>query len=621
MPAKEIKELRKSGKLREALTMAQDELQADPTNIWAKRNISWVYYDLIKQNTLNFDFSSFIKTLISAKELKLPETEEMFYDNLAWQLSSMVFKLQKEESVDYSKINQIFDCIKDFFFTKPSEGYSLLYKAFHKGNKNWSRYIEFADWWNFENFSSKDFEGEIYEERKIMALAEQGYNAYSKKILEGEPTDEFGAQRKINIDKTARFIPKLDIIINKYNFQFPEYYKAKLLLELGKDKEALDCFLPFAKKKKNDFWVWELLADIFADNIHNKMICLCKSLSLNVKEDYVIKTREKLARILIDRNLYIEAKTEIVAIIKTREKHGWKIPLHISNWTMETWYIDNKPNRDNTKLYKSHIVEAEELLFSDLEDEFAVIDYINKEKNIIHAITSRNEEIYFRNVNNYCVSDFIQGKRLLTRINDLEKIELLNIKKVEKEKALNNFQKAIVVVNNVNSDKEKIYFVGFKSIRTRIIKNNLTHNNRDLDESEKRKRIKKVNIDKSISERSIPNITGQIKFTEIDILPNSGDFLELTIVKKTYKKNNTFFYKTLNVKKSNEVDEKLLKEFSGKIRIPQEKPFGFLDDVFVPPNIINEYSLDDQSEVTCKAILTFDSKKETWGWKAHNILT
>tara|TARA_B110000240_G_scaffold190428_1_gene231600 strand:- start:432 stop:554 length:123 start_codon:yes stop_codon:yes gene_type:complete len=40
MPAKEIKELRKSGKLREALTMAQDELQADPTNIWAKRNIS-----------------------------------------------------------------------------------------------------------------------------------------------------------------------------------------------------------------------------------------------------------------------------------------------------------------------------------------------------------------------------------------------------------------------------------------------------------------------------------------------------------------------------------------------------------------------------------------------------
>jgi|TARA_B110000908_G_C10196333_1_gene423109 protein involved in temperature-dependent protein secretion len=48
MPAKEIKELRKSGKLREALTMAQDELQADPTNIWAKRNISWVYYDELK---------------------------------------------------------------------------------------------------------------------------------------------------------------------------------------------------------------------------------------------------------------------------------------------------------------------------------------------------------------------------------------------------------------------------------------------------------------------------------------------------------------------------------------------------------------------------------------------
>jgi hypothetical protein len=66
---------------------------------------------------------------------------------------------------------------------------------------------------------------------------------------------------------------------------------------------------------------------------------------------------------------------------------------------------------------------------------------------------------------------------------------------------------------------------------------------------------------------------------------------------------------------------KLLKKISDKLRIPEEKPFGFLEDVFVPPNFINEYGLVDQSEVTCKAILTFDSKKETCGWKAHNILT
>ena len=41
MPSKEIKELRQSGELEQALAMAQNELDAAPENIWGKRNISW----------------------------------------------------------------------------------------------------------------------------------------------------------------------------------------------------------------------------------------------------------------------------------------------------------------------------------------------------------------------------------------------------------------------------------------------------------------------------------------------------------------------------------------------------------------------------------------------------
>jgi hypothetical protein len=49
MPSKEIKELRKVGRLYEALDMALAEMQEDPDNIWTKRNISWVYYEYLKQ--------------------------------------------------------------------------------------------------------------------------------------------------------------------------------------------------------------------------------------------------------------------------------------------------------------------------------------------------------------------------------------------------------------------------------------------------------------------------------------------------------------------------------------------------------------------------------------------
>jgi hypothetical protein len=50
MSFKEVKELRKSGKLDEALTLAKLTLQEAPDDIWAKRGLAWVHYDYIKLN-------------------------------------------------------------------------------------------------------------------------------------------------------------------------------------------------------------------------------------------------------------------------------------------------------------------------------------------------------------------------------------------------------------------------------------------------------------------------------------------------------------------------------------------------------------------------------------------
>ena len=68
MPAKEIKELRQSGKLEEALIMAKAELEAQPDNIWAKRNISWVFYEYLKLNLASEDLDAFISNLLEIRD-------------------------------------------------------------------------------------------------------------------------------------------------------------------------------------------------------------------------------------------------------------------------------------------------------------------------------------------------------------------------------------------------------------------------------------------------------------------------------------------------------------------------------------------------------------------------
>ena len=69
MPTKEITALRKEGKLEEALAMAKAELDADPTTIWPKRNISWVFYEYLKQHNTPDHFDPFMSCVDEIRNL------------------------------------------------------------------------------------------------------------------------------------------------------------------------------------------------------------------------------------------------------------------------------------------------------------------------------------------------------------------------------------------------------------------------------------------------------------------------------------------------------------------------------------------------------------------------
>lgn len=502
MSFKVIKELRQGGKLEEALLMANQALETEPENIWNKRAAVWVYYDYLKKYSQPESFDSFKENLIKIKNLQLPEDEKMVFDNCAWQIGSMVFGLQKAEHVDYGKIKELFDIIRDFHFTKPSEAYSFIYKAFHKGYQNWSSYLNFADWWNFDNMRHEDYLKEDFNGKKMMSIAEQAYIAYSKKLLEGEPLDAFGQQWIVDKEKIEVFLTKLDGIIEKHpDYQYPPYFKAKLLLALGNDENVLSAFLPFAKQKRNDFWVWESLAEIFSEDKEIKFACYCKALSLKTPEDFLIKIRQVFAEMLIERSMYNEAKTEIQKAIRTRERNEWKLPNQIVQWTEQEWYKFATPKKDNIDLYSSHIKQAEEILFQDISEEIIVVEFVNEDKRML------------------------------------------------------NFVK----------DKRKY---GFFNYSASLIK------------------------------------------------PKIGDLIKV----RFNGKGQDGFYKILTAKKADSnVSSDALKNFEGTLKVITPHNFGFVGDIFIDSKNIEEKKLTDGQLVNGFALLSFNKKKDEWGWKAIKV--
>lgn len=502
MSIREVIQLCKADRLDEALQIVSANLESDPENIWNKRAAAWVFYYHLKKYTQPDSFEGLKENLTKIKDLQLPEDEKMVFDNCAWQIGSLVFTLQKTEHVDYGKINELFEIVKDFHFTKPSEAYSFIYKAFHKGYQNWSSYLTFADWWNFENLRSEDYLKEEFKGKKMMSIAEQAYIAYSKKLLEGEPLDPFGQQRVIDKEKIQSFLPKLDSLIEKHpDYQYPPYFKAKLLLASGSDENVLSAFIPFAKQKRNDFWVWELIAEIFSEDKDIQFACYCKALSLKTPEDFLVKLRQSFSEMLIEKKMYNEAKTEIQKVIATREKHEWKLPNQIVQWTEQEWYKSATAKKDNQDLYSNHIKQAEEVLFQDIPEEIIAIEFVNENKSML------------------------------------------------------NFVK----------DKQKFGFFNYSG--------NLTK-------------------------------------------PQIGDLLKV----RFNGDGQDGFYKILTAKKiDSDVKSDALKDFEGTIKIISPQNFGFIEDIFIDPKIIEESKLTDGQTVKGRAILSFNKKKNEWGWKAIEI--
>ncbi|RLD84378.1 MAG: hypothetical protein DRJ10_01350 [Bacteroidetes bacterium] len=403
MSFKEVKELRKTGKLDEALILAQQDLANEPENIWNKRSIAWVYYDTLKNNSTLDKFDKHIEILRKLQELELPEEEKMIFDTCVFQVGKLLFTIAKSDKPDYSKVNTIFNFVKGFRLTKPSESYSFLYKAFHKTYKGWPAYLSFADWWNYEYFRSEDYLPEEYNGKRIMSIVEQAYIAYSKKLLEGE--EEFAESehghvslgKVIKKDHIKEFLPKLDKLIESHpEYQYPAYFKAKLLLSIGGGEEGLLAFIPFARKKKNDFWVWDLMADLFAEGDNRKLSCLCRALLCRSQNEFLIKTREKLASILIEKQQYKEAKIEIAQIVNVRINNGWAVKGRLANWLNEDWYKSTAELGNNIALYKEKAPFAEELLFGDIQEELVVVEYVNSHKKILNFIVNREKTGFFK---------------------------------------------------------------------------------------------------------------------------------------------------------------------------------------------------------------------------------
>ena len=395
MSSKEVTQLRKEGKLDEAFMLAQEDYNKEPDNIWNKRALSWVYYDFCKKATAENNANNFLENIQKIKDLQLPSEDKMIFDSLIWEYKKLLENIIGKK-IDFQKANKLYQSLKGMRFTLPSKEFSVLITVLHKVYKNNHQYVEIIGKC-IKYLRPEDFLPEVYNNRKLMPLAERIYYAYSKKILEGDAIpNQYGiVEYHPNKENIKTFLSTLNHWIEKHpDYTFLPYYKAKLEIALG-NTDALSAFLPFAKKKKNDFWVWQLISEIVTEQ-ELVFACLCKALSLKTPEGFLSKIRIELTKKLIEKKLYNEARTEVESVFKEKLENNHKTPNEILKWQREQWYIEAQPLKNNFALYNQYKGKAEVILYNEIPEDTIVITFVNQEKKIANFVKDQKKAGFFK---------------------------------------------------------------------------------------------------------------------------------------------------------------------------------------------------------------------------------
>lgn len=274
----------------------------------------------------------------------------------------------------------------------------------------------------------------------------------------------------------------------------------------------------------------------------------------------------------INKNRFEVFKTSEIGEVFKFKLHKQEIKKEVESkysWSAKTLITEYK--------YIPLVIEkSDKKHWEILEDTFAVVDYINIEKNIIHAITINNEEVFFPQTKNELqIGDFIIAKKYSKKVKNETKIELKNIQKTNKELALSNFKSEIAIVDNVNEQKQLFHFV--------------------------------------ISS----NLQGIVKFSETELRPKEGQFVKVFYVLKR-DKDKKIRVKVLDIGLTEEINGNLRKSISGELELNYKSDnifpdFGFVNDYYVPKYLLEKHNIMEDCDVKVTVIFTGDK------WKTVDI--
>ena len=389
MPRREIDELRMAGKLEEAYLLAQKGYEAYPESPVACEDLVWTTDALLKREASAGNLQQFLLYWLPISILDLSKIRKI-EEVICWRFRALLASLQKNNPEEKwaGLAACVFSHLKDFRLPAPCEATSVLCKAFYRMRERWSGFCQFMDWWGWDRFRPEDYKCETLSNGKKMpiSLVEGCHLAYAKHLLAaGNKTD------------MKQFCERLESLATTHpEMLYPEYYVGKMLIACGNEgKNALTAVLPFARKKKSEFWVWKLLADTVADQPELYMACLLRAAHSKTKPEFLVKIYYTLVSHLMARKDFVGARFFLAKYAKVKMVRKENVPWDVAHWMEEPWFTA-PVSGESPYLKMDFKTMTNQMLYDDIPAQIAVVVHVNKEKGVATVIHGYEKRGFFK---------------------------------------------------------------------------------------------------------------------------------------------------------------------------------------------------------------------------------
>ena len=265
--------------------------------------------------------------------------------------------------------------------------FSQMIRLGIRSSKNWQKFLPFARWVGFDDFSNEDKTVYVNDQGKAV---DSLLKRFMRSVCRETATKAVDPHSDRDLIQWGQNVLEQALKTDP-NDQWLNYYQSKLHLAYGNIDLAIKFLTPVLRRQPRAAWPWSLLGEVLeGTRPEDALTCYSYATQLAREEQEVAKVRIRLAERLSLVGRFNEAAQQAGQALKYREKHGYNVPQELQQLLASDWYRNVSESNGFQRLQDAERI-AKDLLNGldrrDLTYAQGVIDNINVEKGLSYVAT------------------------------------------------------------------------------------------------------------------------------------------------------------------------------------------------------------------------------------------